>query len=130
TQGGCRRLPRRGRGWWRGEGGGGWQGVVDAGPPALDPETCFARSAFAVPSGSRERTMDHATPSMAFEAESLREAYAALNRNDIPGFTAIFDPQIERIEPADFPMAGTYRGLEAVRAHVAKGRGTWAEGSC
>ena len=74
--------------------------------------------------------MDKATPSLAVETEALREAYAALNRNDIAGFVAVFDPQIERIEPADFPLGGTYHGLEAVTAHVAKGRGTWAEGSC
>lgn len=74
--------------------------------------------------------MGKSTPSLAAETEALREAYAALNRNDIPGFVNIFDPQIERIEPADFPMAGTYRGLAAVTEHVTKGRGTWAEGSC
>ena len=74
--------------------------------------------------------MDKPTPSLAAETEALRAAYAALNRNDIPGFVKIFDPQIERIEPADFPMAGTYRGLAAVTEHVTKGRGTWAEGSC
>ncbi len=74
--------------------------------------------------------MDNPTPSLAAEIEALRAAYAALNRNDIPGFVASFDPEIERIEPADFPLAGTYRGLEDVKAHVSKGRGTWAEGGC
>ena len=64
------------------------------------------------------------------EKEAIREAYAALNRNDVPGFVRIFDPQIERIEPADFPQGGTYRGLEAVTAHVSKARATWAEGGC
>src|SRR5206468_3669956 len=38
--------------------------------------------------------------------------------------------EIERIEPADFPQGGAYHGLEAVTAHISKGRGTWAEGSC
>lgn len=74
--------------------------------------------------------MSEPTPSLAAETEALREAYAALNRNDIPGFVKAFDAQIERIEPADFPLAGTYRGLAAVTAHVSKGRGTWAEGRC
>ena len=64
------------------------------------------------------------------EIEALKEAYAALNRNDIPGFVRIFAPEIERIEPADFPQAGTYHGLEAVTEHGSKGRGSWAEGSC
>jgi ketosteroid isomerase-like protein len=64
------------------------------------------------------------------ESEALREAYAAINRNDIAGFVKIFDPDIERIEPPGFPTSGTYRGLEAVTEHVAHGRSTWAEGSC
>lgn len=62
--------------------------------------------------------MDKLTPSLAAETEALREAYAALNRNDIPAFVEIFDPQIERIEPAEFPQAGTYHGLAAVKVHV------------
>ena len=65
--------------------------------------------------------MDKQTPSLAVEIEALRERYAALNRNDIPGFVEVFDPQIERIEPADFPQGGTYHGLAAVTAHISKG---------
>lgn len=74
--------------------------------------------------------MSKLTPSLAAETEALREAYAALNRNDIPAFVQILDPQIERIEPADFPQGGTFHGLAAVTAHFAKARATWAEGSC
>ena len=51
------------------------------------------------------------TPSLAAETDALREAYAALNRNDIPAMLRAFDPQIERIEPPEFPSGGTYRGL-------------------
>lgn len=75
-------------------------------------------------------TTNSPTPSMAAETETLRQAYEALNRGDVPGFAAMFHPEIERVEPADFPMSGTYRGIEAVTAHVVKGRGTWAEGRC
>jgi len=64
------------------------------------------------------------------EIGALAGAYAALNRGDVAGFVACFDPQIERVEPADFPLAGTHRRIEAVTAHVAHGRGTWAEGTC
>ena len=74
--------------------------------------------------------MSKPTSSQSAETEALRAAYAALNRNDIPGFVQIFDEQIERIEFAGLPQGGTYHGLAAVTAHVAKGRGTWAEGSC
>ena len=38
--------------------------------------------------------------------------------------------KIDRVEPEGFPAAGTYRGIADVRAHVTKGRGTWAEGTC
>src|SRR6185295_11798995 len=75
--------------------------------------------------------MTSPTPSIAAETELLREAYAALNRNDIPAFVNALDPQIEWTEPADYgPTAGTYRGLAAVTAHVSQARDTWAEGSC
>jgi ketosteroid isomerase-like protein len=74
--------------------------------------------------------MGKLTPALAAETEALREAYAALNRNDIPAFVKDFDPQIERIETALFPGGGTYHGLEAVKAHVSHHRGNWAEGSC
>jgi len=74
--------------------------------------------------------MEEQSPALATEIEAIRRAYAALNRNDIPGFVAIFDPQIERIEPAETPADGTYRGLAEVTDHVAKGRGSWAEGGC
>ena len=74
--------------------------------------------------------MGNLTPSLAAETEALKEAYAALNRNDIPAMVRAFDPQIERIEPADFPAGGTYHGLAAVMAHLSGARQTWAEGSC
>ena len=64
------------------------------------------------------------------ETEALREAYAALNRNDIPAMLNVFDPQIERIEPPEYPAGGTYRGHADVEAHLSKARQTWAEGSC
>jgi hypothetical protein len=64
------------------------------------------------------------------ETETLREVYAAINRNDIPAIRKYLDPQIERIEPEGFPTAGVYRGYAEVEAHIAKGRTTWAEGRC
>ena len=64
------------------------------------------------------------------EIEVLEQFFAAINRNDMPGITKYFDPQIVRIEPEGFPTAGTYRGIAEVREHVTKGRGTWAGGTC
>lgn len=70
------------------------------------------------------------TLSMEAEIEAIKEAYAALNRNDIEGFVKDFDPQIERIEFEGSPSAGAYHGIEAVKSHVTQGRSTWAEGAC
>jgi hypothetical protein len=39
------------------------------------------------------------TPPLVAETEALREAYAALNRSDIPAMARAFDPRIEWIEP-------------------------------
>jgi len=74
--------------------------------------------------------MGKQTRPVAAETNALKEAYAAFNRNDIPAFVQIFDSQIEWIEPAEFPGGGTYRGVDVVRAHLAKSRESWAEGSC
>ena len=67
---------------------------------------------------------------MSIEIEALKQFFAAINRNDMQSITKDFDPQIVRIEPEDFPTAGTYRGIAEVQEHVAKGRGRWAEGTC
>lgn len=39
------------------------------------------------------------------EIEIIRQAYAALNRNDYLGFVRDFDPQIVRVEFEGTPMA-------------------------
>jgi len=70
------------------------------------------------------------TPSLAAEIELVKETYAAINRNDIPAAVTAFDPQMEWIEPPDFPTPGTYRGHADVMAHISRGRNTWAEGGC
>lgn len=67
---------------------------------------------------------------MSTEIEALKLFFAAINRNDMQAISRDFDPDIVRIEPEGFPTAGTYRGIEEIREHVTKGRGTWAEGTC
>jgi ketosteroid isomerase-like protein len=67
---------------------------------------------------------------MSAETEALLQFFDAVNRNDMQAITKDFDPQIVRIEPEGFPTAGTYRGISEVQAHVTKGRGAWAEGTC
>jgi len=67
---------------------------------------------------------------MGTEIEALNQFFDAINRNDMQAIIKDFAPQIVRIEPEGFPTAGTYRGIAEVQEHVAKGRGTWAEGTC
>jgi ketosteroid isomerase-like protein len=67
---------------------------------------------------------------MSAETEALERFFAAINRNDMQAITKDFDPQIVRVEPEGFSTTGTYRGIAEVQAHVTKGRGTWAEGTC
>ena len=74
--------------------------------------------------------MSEQTLSLATEIETVKEIYAAINRNDIPAAIKSFDPQAERVEPPGFPSAGTYRGHAAIQEHLSKGRGSWAEGVC
>lgn len=61
---------------------------------------------------------------------ALERFYAAVNRFDLVAIVQDFDAQIVRVEPEGYETAGTYRGIDEVRACVAKGRGTWAEGRC
>ena len=67
---------------------------------------------------------------MSTEIEALKQFFAAINRNDMQAIMKDFDPQIVRMEPEVFPTSGTYRGIAQVQEHIAKGRGTWAEGTC
>jgi len=62
--------------------------------------------------------------------ETLEQFFDAINRNDMQTVTQDFDADILRIEPEGYPTAGTYRGIPEVQAHIMKGRGTWAEGTC
>lgn len=74
--------------------------------------------------------MADVAPRLTEEVEALRNGYAALNRGDVEGFTAAFAPDFVCIEPASFPMGGTYRGLPDATAHFASARDAWAEGVC
>jgi ketosteroid isomerase-like protein len=44
--------------------------------------------------------------------------------------TALFAARVIRVEPDGVSTTGIYQGVDAVREHVRKGRGTWAEGRC
>lgn len=74
--------------------------------------------------------MSEQTPLLAAEIEAVKDIYSAINRNDIPAAVTTFDPQMEWIEPPEYPGGGTYRGHAEVMANISKGRNTWAEGGC
>lgn len=57
----------------------------------------------------------------------LRAAYAAFNRGDIDTAVRFLDPQIEWIEPTEFPGGGTYHGVEGVKRYLRQSRASAAE---
>ena len=48
------------------------------------------------------------------DVEAIREGYAAFARGDIPAVLAVFDPNIEWIEPEGYPWGATFHGHDAV----------------
>ena len=50
--------------------------------------------------------------------ERVRDAIDAINRGDVEGFLACTDADFEWQALERSPLAGTYRGREAVRAYV------------
>lgn len=74
--------------------------------------------------------MNSSTAPLTPEVETVMRFYEAINRFDLDACVRDFDPEIERVEPPGFPTAGTYRGIPALKEHIAHGRGTWAEGTC
>ncbi len=57
----------------------------------------------------------------------LRAAYAAFNRGDIEATVEQLDPQIEWIEPSEFPGGGTYHGRDEVKRYLTQSFAAWAE---
>lgn len=51
---------------------------------------------------------------MSGNVETMRQGYEAFGRGDIPAVLALFDPDIEWVEPQGFPYGGTYRGHDQV----------------
>jgi ketosteroid isomerase-like protein len=52
----------------------------------------------------------------------LRSAYAAFNRGDIDSAVRFLDPQIEWIEPPEFPGGGTYHEVEGAKLYLTQSR--------
>lgn len=57
----------------------------------------------------------------------LRTSYAAFNKGDVDTAVRFLDPQVEWVEPAEFPGGGTYRGIEGAKHYLAQSRAGAAE---
>jgi ketosteroid isomerase-like protein len=57
----------------------------------------------------------------------IQAAYAAYARGDIEQVTAALHPQVEWIEPAEFPGGGRRVGPAAVAEYLRASRSAWAE---
>jgi len=57
----------------------------------------------------------------------LRAAYAAFNRGDIDAAVRMLDPQVEWVEPDEFPYGGAYHGIEGAKRYLAQSRATAAQ---
>ncbi len=58
--------------------------------------------------------------------QALQDAYAAFNRGDIDACLAALDPNVEWIEPTEFPGGGTYHGHAGVARYLSQSRAPWA----
>jgi ketosteroid isomerase-like protein len=61
------------------------------------------------------------------DVEMIRAAYAAFARGDISEAVARMHPQVEWIEPEEFPGGGRRTGPAAVAEYLAASRAGWAE---
>jgi ketosteroid isomerase-like protein len=57
----------------------------------------------------------------------LRQAYVAFNRGDIDAAVRILDPDVEWVEPPEFPGGGTYHGVEGAKHYLAQSRASAAQ---
>ena len=59
----------------------------------------------------------------------LKNAYESFNRGDMASAVVAMDPNVEWIEPAEFPGGDrTYRGPKDVMVYLANSRAGWEEG--
>lgn len=52
----------------------------------------------------------------------LRAAYVAFNRGDIDAAVRPLDPQVEWVEPVEFPNGAAYHGIEGAKRYLAQSR--------
>jgi ketosteroid isomerase-like protein len=73
----------------------------------------------------RIMVLNHEEPEAA--VAELGAAYAAFNRGDIDTAVRFLDPQIEWIEPTEFPGGGAYHGVEDAKRYLRQSRASAAE---
>jgi ketosteroid isomerase-like protein len=61
------------------------------------------------------------------DVETLRAAYEALNRRDIPGTLHVLDDAAEWHEHSELPEADSYRGREVIQAFLESFLESWDE---
>lgn len=61
------------------------------------------------------------------EIAALRAAYVAFNRGDIEAAVRPLSPEVEWIEPAEFPGGGTYHGRDGAMRYLKQSRAGAAE---
>ncbi len=64
---------------------------------------------------------------MADRIELLKQAYAAFNQDRIQDCLTALDPDVEWIEPPEFPGGGAYHGHAGVAQYLTQSRHAWAE---
>ena len=68
----------------------------------------------------KEEVMDTHAEEKAQEISDLKAAYAAFNRGDIDSAVKSLDPNIEWSEPAEFPVGGTFHGVDGAKRYLAQ----------
>lgn len=79
------------------------------------------------PSARRWLAEFHRLPESDPDIELVLRAYAAFARGDIDTAVADLHPDVEWIEPAEFPGGGRYLGPAAVAGYLRESRAKWAE---
>jgi ketosteroid isomerase-like protein len=59
--------------------------------------------------------------------DAVRRVLEAAGRGDLSDLLSLHDPEWEGFIPAEYPVAGTYRGLDGVRAFVEEWLDAWEE---
>lgn len=78
--------------------------------------------------GCHRKDTTRLTPQQAEHAiAELRNAYDAFNRGDIDAAVRVLNPDVEWIEPVEFPGGGAYHGIDGAKRYLAQSRASAAQ---